>query len=348
MMNDENAFRLLPGAFNANVDSQNLRQEWEEWHRAFELTLHTRKIYSQSEKLVAMLTIGGRGLQRIFYNLLPVPEEIYPELVEVPLRPHDVPEYDNAVKRLETFFVGKQNLRVELEVFRSIRQKNEESFKNFLLRLRAQASRCDFGVREETEILQQVTVGARDEKIKDKGLENVMNLNEITNYAQNRETLLKQKEKSKQFREEQQVNYVPAARSSYKRESYQKPGARSGRYPNRPYQRQAGDRSSNQRGPRWNEADRNPSGHGRTVPKCNRCGSWSHDPDSSGCFARQARCNKCGTVGHYARVCTVPYGGHPGNSRGHGGPEANMLAQSALEWKEELPRRPKPEDIAKV
>lgn len=233
-------------------------------------------------------------------------------------------------------------------MFRSIRQKNEESFKNFLLRLRAQASRCDFGVREETEILQQVTVGARDEKIRDKGLENVMNLNEISNYAQNRETLLKQKEKSKQFREEQQVNYVPAARSSYKREGYQKPATRSGRYSNRPYQEQAGDRSSNQRGSRWHEANRNTSGHGRAVPKCNRCGSWSHDADSSGCFARQARYNQCGTVGHYARMCTVPYGGHPAMNRAHGGTDANMLAQSALEWKEELPRRPKPEVIAKV
>ena len=335
------------------MDSQNLRQEWEEWHRAFELTLHTRQIYTQSEKLVALLTIGGRGLQRIYYNLHPVPEEIYPELVEVPMRPHDVPEYDNAVKRLEKFFVGKQNLRVELEVFRAIKQKSEESFKQFLLRLRAQATRCDFGSREETEILQQVTVGARDEKIRDKGLEGVMDLNEISNYAQNREILLKQKERSKAFREEQVVNFVPAARSSNKREGYQKPAARGGRY--RPYQRQGGNRYSNQQSQRRIEPNRNvrPPGQDRGGPKCSRCGALSHESDSRWCFARQARCNQCGTVGHYARMCTAPYGKQPvGKSmwinRAHGDPEANLVAQSEQEWKEELPRRPTSEDIAKV
>lgn len=347
-MNDENAFRLLPGAFNANVDSQNLRQEWEEWHRAFELTMCSRQIYTQPEKLVALLTMGGRGLQRIYYNLLPVPEEIYPELVEVPMRPHDVPEYDNAVKRLDKFFVGKQNLRVELEVFRAIKQKNEEPFKNFLLRLRAQAARCDFGTREETEILQQVTVGARDEKIRDKGLENVMDLSEISNYAQNRETLLKQKEKSKPFRDEQEVNYLPGGRSKYK----QQHAARGGRYTSRPYQRQAGGRFSNRQSQRWTETNRNNGqfGRGRAGKECNRCGSFYHGSDSRECPARQARCNRCGTVGHYFRMCASrgPLEQPRWIKQSHGAPETNMLTESALEWKEDLPRRPTADDIAQV
>lgn len=336
------------------MESQNLRQEWEEWHRAFELTLQTRQIYTQPEKLVALLTMGGRGLQRIYNNLLPVPEEIYPELVEVPMKPHDVPEYDNAVKRLDKFFVGKQNLRVELEVFRAIKQKNEESFKLFLLRLRAQATRCDFGNREEIEILQQVTVGARDEKIRDKGLENVMNLNEISNYAQNRETLFQQKEKSKPFREEQNVNYLPGG-SNFKQGGHQQNAARENRYASRPYKRQPNGHLSNRQSQRWIETNRNmgPPGRARAVNQCSRCGSFNHDSDSRECYARQARCNRCGTVGHFVRMCTVTYGrgqqGHPrAIKKAHGGSEANMLAQSVLEWKDELPRRPTSEDIAKV
>lgn len=175
---DKSKWPLEP--FNDCVDSQDMRREWEEWHRAFELLLELRDVEEQHNKLVLLLTVGGRGLQRIYYNLGPVPEEIYPEPVQVPLCPQEVPEYDNAVKRLNKFFVGKRNERIELEVFRSLKQGSDENFNNFLLRLRSQAARCEFKDREAKEILQQVTMGARDERVRDKGLEDVMDLDEIT------------------------------------------------------------------------------------------------------------------------------------------------------------------------
>ena len=142
-MNGDETYRMPLGMFNDKVDSHDLRREWEEWHRAFELHLEMRNIESQHDKLVTMLTFEGRGLQRIFFHLRPVPEENTPEPVKIPLMPLEIPEYDNAIKRLEKFFVGKRNERVELEVFRSIKQLSEESFNNFLLRLRSQALRCD-------------------------------------------------------------------------------------------------------------------------------------------------------------------------------------------------------------
>lgn len=151
--------RALLEPFNDAVDSQDLRREWEEWHRAFELTLELRDVDSQHEKLVFLLASGGRGLQRIFYNLRPTSDEIYPGPVKVPLMPIETPEYDNAVKRLNRVFIGKRNERVELEVFRSMKQTADEPINQFLLRLRAQATRCDFLEREEKEILQQITMG---------------------------------------------------------------------------------------------------------------------------------------------------------------------------------------------
>lgn len=48
--------------FNDAVDSQDLRREWEEWLRAFELTLELRNYETQHEKLVFLLASGGRGL----------------------------------------------------------------------------------------------------------------------------------------------------------------------------------------------------------------------------------------------------------------------------------------------
>nr|XP_029729222.1 uncharacterized protein LOC109411515 [Aedes albopictus] len=342
MMNDDGRFGMSLGGFNDKVDAQDLRREWEEWHRAFELILQMRKIESQPEKLVTMLTIGGRGLQRIFYNLRPVADEIIPEPVKVPLMPPEVPEYDNAVKRLEKFFVGKRNERVELEVFRSLKQSNEESFNNFVLRLRAQAARCEFSDREETELLQQITMGARDEKVRDKGLENVMSLDEVITYAMNREILLKQREKQKPFCSEAELHSV----SSYRpRERNRSPRRNTGSY---------------QRSERQPMGRRARPGDGRFRTECHRCGSLRHSGDSRECSAREASCNNCGQRGHYARKCgnrRTQRGNRPSrrevkreDRRGlerHGFTETNSVnASESLEH--DGPRRSATDSIAKV
>ncbi|XP_055527964.1 uncharacterized protein LOC129720507 [Wyeomyia smithii] len=224
------------------------------------------------------MTIGGRGLQRFHYNLGPSPEEIHPLPVKVPYCPQEVPEYDNAIKRLTKFFVGKRNDRIELEVFRSLKQKNEETFNNYLLRLRAQAARCEFKDREEKEIHQQVTMGARDERVRDKGLEDVMNLDEIISYAVNREILIRQKEKSKPFRDELPSGSVATVKQEWASRSRMKSGTKYSEF-NRENQRE------------------------RYQAECGRCGSYRHSSYSSICLAQKARCNQCRRIGHFVRKC---------------------------------------------
>ncbi|XP_055618147.1 uncharacterized protein LOC129763275 [Toxorhynchites rutilus septentrionalis] len=279
-MDNDKSFSLEQ--FNDAVDASDLRREWEEWLRSFELLMELKQVGSQREKLVLMLARGGRGLQRIYYNLRPVPEEIQPGPTKVPLAPQEIPEYNNAVKRLNNFFVGKRNERVELEVFRSLKQSSDESFSHFILKLRTQAARCDFREREEKEILHQVTMGARDERVKDKGLENVMELDELMNYAINRELLMKQKEKSQSFRA---VIETPGV-SAVSRETERKPQYR---------EKNTGMRYFNREKP-W-------SGKMSVRQECDCCGSWQHHKDSRNCIARNSRCNNCGRTGHFARKC---------------------------------------------
>lgn len=260
--------------FNAALDSSDLRREWEEWIRAFELILELRKIESQHDKLILLLTRGGRGLQRIYYNLRPVAGEVVSDPVKIPLMPTETPEYDNAIRRLNNFFVGKRNERIELELFRSLRQSGDESFSQFILKLRTQAARCDFGFREEIEILHQVAMGAHDERVRDKGLEDSMSLDDLTNYAMNREMLLKQKEKARQFKDNGDTVAVAAVKQEWRKKpkpSYDEP-----------------------REKRWDQ---------RREVECENCGSWKHQTDSPECSARAVRCNKCGRRGHYARKC---------------------------------------------
>lgn len=275
-MYSENHFPL--DSFNDATDSSNLRREWEEWHRSCEIVLELKHIESQHEKLLFLLARGGRGLQRIYDHLAPVAGEIYPEPVKVPFAPQEVPEYDNAVKRLNAFFVGKRNERIELEVFRSLRQATGETFNRYILKLRTQAACCNFGEREEKELLQQISVGAIDEKVKDKGLEGTMNLDELINYAINREILLKQKEKTHPFSSESGTVALVS-------QDWKKTMPRS-RYSAQTHKREQ----------RWGSNERT---------ECNRCGSWRHRGESRDCIARNAACHKCGVIGHFGRKCTA-------------------------------------------
>lgn len=274
--------------FNAAVAPSDLRREWEEWFRAFELIIELKKVESQHDKLILLLARGGRGLQRIFYNLRPAADEIYPAPVKVPLHPKETPEYDNAVKRLCNFFVGKVNERIELEVLHSMKQSPDESFNHFILKLRTQATRCDFRARKEMEILHRIAMGARKERVRDKGLENSMNFDELTNYAVNREMLLKQKEKGYPFKAESESGMVAAIKQEWK----QKPKALNSRMRER----------------RWET-------NSRGEMECGNCGSWKHRKDSPECSARNARCNNCGCTGHYVRKCRSKRNVVQGNNR---------------------------------
>ncbi|XP_058463423.1 uncharacterized protein LOC131437828 [Malaya genurostris] len=324
-MNSEDKMHWPLGPFNDSTDAQDLRREWEEWHRSFELLLELKHIESQREKCVLMLTLGGRGLQRIFHNLAVVPEEIYPRPVKVPLCPAEIPEYDNAVKRLEKFFVGKRNERVELELFRSLKQTCDESFNNFILKLRTQARRCAFKDREEKEILQQITMGARDERVRDKGLENIMNLDELTSYAINREILTKQKEKSKAFNDFP----VAAVEQQWLR-----------RTNGEPTNRKFVDRESRNFGFRRQQ-------NRRLESECDRCGSRAHLEDSRNCPARASKCNRCGRDGHFARKCRNRKTVNARYTWKRPAEETNCVRTQKV-WNEELPHRPTRDDISEV
>lgn len=193
--------------FNDEIDSQALKQEWEEWLESFEFEAETKGDFSQKELFNLLMTKGGRSLQRIFKNQKPVAEEVLE--VKVPLL--EIPLYDNAVARLNNFFLGKTNVRMEKEIFRAIRQDKNESFNKFLLKLRSQARRCQFGTQEEEEILHQVITGAWSEKVRDKGVDTAITLDSLMQYAINREILDKQKQKDHDREDGQQLAAIQQA-----------------------------------------------------------------------------------------------------------------------------------------
>lgn len=193
--------------FNDDVEVGQLRAEWEEWLDSFEFEANSKGLFSQAELFNLLMTKGGRAIQRIHKNKVPVKDEI----TEIKAPRLEIPEYDNAVARLNDYFVGKTNKRVERTSFREMNQLRDEPFNKFMVRLQVQAGRCRFGTSEEEEIIDQIVRGARSQKVRDKGVDEDIKLDKLSQYAIKQEKLVEQKESLKrpsEGAEELQVSKV--------------------------------------------------------------------------------------------------------------------------------------------
>lgn len=106
---------------------------------------------SQKEMLAFLVVAGGREIQKAL-NDKPAPGEITDG--------DPMPEFDNALLRLDHHFTTGTNAITDIIRFRSIMQKKNEQFIDFIHRLQEHASYCDFGEAEEHEIMIQIRQGA--------------------------------------------------------------------------------------------------------------------------------------------------------------------------------------------
>lgn len=206
-MESISSFEWAIKPFDDGGEARQLRTEWEEWLEAFEFEAATKRNFTQAEMFNLLMAKGGRVLQRIFKNKEPVAEEvtdIIPPRAQVPV-------YDNAVSRLSDYFVGKVNVRLERSEFRKMKQGTTESFNKFLVRIRTQAKRCRYGKEEEEELIHQITSGAVSAKVRDKGVDADLKLDNLVQYAIRQEMLESQKSEGKRKAEsylEEEVNRI--------------------------------------------------------------------------------------------------------------------------------------------
>lgn len=210
--------------------------------------------------------IAGQKVQELF-DTLPVPETVN-KVPRGPLKSTYVPhltEYEMAVAKLNDHFQPKKNLTYERHEFRQIKQESDEKIAFFVMRLRKQAERCDFGDRFEDQVKDQIIEKCTSKKLRlkllslgDAGLETVMREAKAFEAVQEQSEVLNDTNVDRPKPEE--VNKI---------EARQKPTQQ----PN------------------------------SSKIECYRCGYTGHRQFDDKCPAKGKICNKCGGRNHFSRKC---------------------------------------------
>lgn len=131
--------------------------EWKNWHRSFEWYLKANHIEDENDKYLKLMHLAGRKVQEVF-ETLPVPISVG-QVRRGPLATGFVPhlsEYEMALSKLNEFFEPKKNSTYERHMFRLIKQIKNEKIGIFVMRLRTQADKCDFGDALEDNVIDQI------------------------------------------------------------------------------------------------------------------------------------------------------------------------------------------------
>lgn len=229
---------------------------WERWKRSLNIYLEASGIDTEVKKRACLLHFGGVELQEVFYNI--------PGANATPDDTNGGKVFEIAIKKLDEYFAPKQSKGFERHLFRLIKQEPQEKFEKFLIRLRQQATKCQFTNVDE-HIMEQITEKCSSDDLRKKILKNgdKMTLDDIISEANALEVIERQLGNfgCKKF-ESQEVNRITTKT----------------------------DKSKDL-----------PIGKKRGA--CGRCGSLNHFARDPKCPAKNKSCHKCGIVGHFQRQC---------------------------------------------
>lgn len=148
-----------PQPFNCSEGS--CANDWKNWLRGFELFASASGFtYDKKEKW--LLHYAGPKVQSIYYNLPNKPSK----------KEHSAKtKYRKTVDKLTNYFAPKENISYERHVFRQMKQLSDERIDTFVMRLRVQADRCNFGSRADENIKDQVMSSCYSDSLRRKILE---------------------------------------------------------------------------------------------------------------------------------------------------------------------------------
>lgn len=239
---------------------------WTEWLSNFDNVASVANI-EEENKLQWLLIFAGPKVQNIF------------KFAKKPANFFVLSPYRACLKTLENHFAAMSTPFVREEQFLECKQKLDEDFNTYLIRLQAAADRCKFKADADEKILHQIARGAKDKTVQVK-CRTVTNLNKAVKFALAAEVSQLQKDKESQVlrRMENDIDAI----SKFNVNKASKSGVT-----------QKPPKFASKRG-------------SSASSECYRCGSFSHKASFKGCPAHGAECNNCSKIGHFSRVCQQP------------------------------------------
>lgn len=189
-----------------NIEKSLLRNEWERWFRSLSLYLQSEDIKDVVKKKNKLLHLGGPQLQEVVFNIPGALVEYDDE------KKNDV--FKILVDKLDEYFSPKRNSTFERHLFRDLTPVEGEDFNKFLLRLRHQGSKCDFGATEseikEISIKDKIIDSWAPIDLKKRLLEKEQSLDDVISACQIHEQINKQSQSMLVKPECETVNRVSA------------------------------------------------------------------------------------------------------------------------------------------
>lgn len=123
--------------------SRDARTDWLKWKRVLERYLKLNKITEEEDKCDLLLVLGGIDLQDQYDKIVHY-EVTTTDIGETGVEIQRVDKYASIILSLDRYYAPKTNKRYERHLLRNIKQDENESFDDFVNRLREQANRCEF------------------------------------------------------------------------------------------------------------------------------------------------------------------------------------------------------------
>lgn len=168
---------LSPFDFSERED---IVARWDQWKERFKRLMRLMKITDDNLKIDALFVYGGAQL----------------ELFHEPFKHLDHKTAELIVEAISEKIKPVNFKRMNLVNFRAIEQYDEESFDEFVNRLRAGAKAAELGTRSDEEIANQIVMKCRSRRLRERALaKEDATLDEIIKWGRIDETVEKQVER---------------------------------------------------------------------------------------------------------------------------------------------------------
>lgn len=272
--------RPIPMFRCEQIESGKLAKEWQEWKSSLQYYFDSYQIVDQKLMRAKMLHFGGPQLQKVFRTL--------DGTDEFPLVVMQKPWYDQAIDRLDQYFMPRKQDVLERHKLRNMKQLPNERFAHYVLRLRQQLMECG---------LEKFAVEARS------NIEEMMLIDVIVEGCASPELRRRILEKDQSLSD---IEALGASLESVRNQEKEMNVADHRERPAEVYKVHAADRSKAER--KSNRAvDRFPTKRAKTDKemsiRCFACGLVGHTSKNPTCPAKGRTCRRCQTVGHFEKVC---------------------------------------------